>query len=97
MSPIGGRKLLKLISNLGYGSRKEVAALFDSGRISAAGRALSQEDEADPAEVRVDGEPLDPLPGVMLMLHKPVGYACSTREHGRASAGSIGTRADCCS
>ncbi|HEX7013323.1 MAG TPA: 16S rRNA pseudouridine(516) synthase [Steroidobacteraceae bacterium] len=83
MSSLGGRKLLKLISRLGYGSRKEVAALFESGRISAGGRVLTQEDEANPAEVRVDGEPLDPLPGLVLMLHKPVGYTCSTREAGR--------------
>ena len=33
-------KLVKLIANLGYGSRKEVAAMFREGRITdAAGRS----------------------------------------------------------
>jgi 16S rRNA pseudouridine516 synthase len=33
--------------------------------------------------VRVDGEPLDPAQGLLLMLHKPVGYTCSTKDPGR--------------
>jgi 16S rRNA pseudouridine516 synthase len=77
-------KLLKLLANLGYGSRKEVRAMFERGRITNAdGRALGVEDEIDARHVRVDGEPLDPLPGVVLMLHKPVGYTCSSSEAGR--------------
>jgi 16S rRNA pseudouridine516 synthase len=35
-------------------------------------------------DVRVDDEPLDPAPGMLLMLHKPVGYTCSTKDVGRA-------------
>ena len=27
----------------------------------------------------IDGEPIDPPPGVVVMLHKPVGYVCTTR------------------
>jgi len=57
-------KLLKLVANLGYGSRKQVAAIAHG-------------------EVRIDGEPLDPAQGIALMLHKPVGYTCSTRDPGR--------------
>ena len=33
--------------------------------------------------IRVDGEPLDPPQGLLLMLHKPVGYTCSTKDPGR--------------
>src|SRR5690606_18588745 len=33
--------------------------------------------------VRIDGEPLDPPSGLVLMLHKPVGHTCSTRDPGR--------------
>jgi 16S rRNA pseudouridine516 synthase len=33
--------------------------------------------------VRIDGEPLDPPPGLLLMLHKPVGVTCSTKDAGR--------------
>jgi 16S rRNA pseudouridine516 synthase len=76
-------KLLKLIANIGYGSRKEVAAMFRDGRITdVAGRELSKEDAVDPQQVRIDGEPLDPPPGLILMLHKPAGYTCSTSDAG---------------
>ena len=77
-------KLVKLIANLGYGSRKEVARLFREGRITdAAGEVLYADDRVAHAEIRVDGEPLDPPQGLVLLLHKPVGYTCSTRDPGR--------------
>lgn len=76
-------KLLKLIANLGYGSRREVAALFREGRITDAnGEVLYADDQAEHATVRLDGEPLDPPPGLLLMLHKPTGYTCSTKDAG---------------
>ncbi len=76
-------KLLKLIANLGYGSRKEVTAMFRDGRIvDVAGERLSADDGADPQRVRIDGAPLDPAPGLVLMLYKPTGYTCSTRDAG---------------
>ena len=31
-------------------------------------------------ELLVDGIPLDPAPGAVVMLHKPVGYVCSTKD-----------------
>lgn len=77
-------KLLKLIANLGYGSRKRVAAMFREGRITdAGGDVLYADDAIAHADVRIDGEPLDPAQGIVLMLHKPVGYTCSTRDPGR--------------
>jgi 16S rRNA pseudouridine516 synthase len=77
-------KLVKTIANLGYGSRKQVAAMFRQGRITdAAGEVLYADDQPAHGEVRVDGEPLDPAAGLVLMLHKPVGYTCSTRDRGR--------------
>jgi 16S rRNA pseudouridine516 synthase len=77
-------KLLRHIANLGYGSRKTVQAMFREGRITdVAGEVLYADDRVGHDEVRVDGEPLDPAPGMVLMLHKPVGYTCSTRDRGR--------------
>jgi 16S rRNA pseudouridine516 synthase len=77
-------KLLRVIANLGYGSRKQVQQLFREGRVTdAAGDVLYADDVRDPADVRLDGEPLDPPPGLVLMLHKPVGYTCSTKDAGR--------------
>ena len=81
-------KLLKLIANLGYGSRKQVTAMFREGRIADAdGEPLYTDDElgvqAKYDAIRVDGEALDPPQGLLLMLHKPPGYVCSTKDKGR--------------
>jgi len=77
-------KLVKLIANLGYGSRKDVAAMFRSGRITdAQGEVLYADDKVAHEAIRLDGEPLDPPAGLTLLLHKPVGYTCSTKDPGR--------------
>ncbi|MFT4179904.1 MAG: 16S rRNA pseudouridine(516) synthase [Thermomonas sp.] len=77
-------KLVKHIANLGYGSRKDVQWMFREGRITDANGDVLYADDAVPLDaVRIDGEPLDPPPGLLLMLHKPVGYTCSTKDPGR--------------
>lgn len=76
-------KLLRLIANLGYGSRKQVTAMFREGRITDAnGDVLYADDQLDPPQIRIDGEPLDPPPGLVIMLHKPTGYTCSMKDRG---------------
>lgn len=77
-------KLLRLLANLGYGSRKQAMLLCRQGRVTdAAGEVLYADDVVGPTGVFVDGEPLDPPQGLALMLHKPVGYTCSTKDPGR--------------
>ncbi|HEX2495187.1 MAG TPA: pseudouridine synthase [Steroidobacter sp.] len=77
-------KLAKYIANLGYGSRKQVLRLFQAGRITDANaRVLRPEDDVEHGQVRIDGEPLDPPRGLVLMLNKPCGYTCSTTDPGR--------------
>ncbi len=77
-------KLVKLVANLGYGSRKQAALMFREGRITdAAGEVLYADDKVGHDAIRIDGEPLDPPAGLVLMLHKPVGYTCSTKDKGR--------------
>jgi 16S rRNA pseudouridine516 synthase len=77
-------KLLRTIANLGYGSRKGVMALFREGRITdAQGAVLYADDWVAHDDVRIDGEPLDPPQGLVLVLHKPTGYTCSTKDRGR--------------
>lgn len=73
-------KLAKYIANLGYGSRRDVMRMLDDGRVTRSDGSELQEGEDVPHEaILVDGEPLDPAPGSILILHKPVGYVCSTR------------------
>ena len=77
-------KLVKHLANLGYGSRKEVAWMFREGRITdAGGDVLYADDQVEHDAIRVDDEPLDPPPGLLLMLHKPIGYTCATKDPGR--------------
>lgn len=77
-------KLVKLIANLGYGSRKDVTQLFRSGRITDADGEVLYADDVVPYEtIRVDDEPLDPPPGLALMMNKPLGITCSRKDPGR--------------
>jgi 16S rRNA pseudouridine516 synthase len=77
-------KLVKLIANLGYGSRKDVTQLFRSGRVTdAAGEVLYADDVVPYETIRVDDEPLDPPPGLVLMMNKPLGVTCSRKDPGR--------------
>jgi 16S rRNA pseudouridine516 synthase len=58
--------------------------LFREGRVTdAAGEVLYADDQVAHADVRIDGEVLDPPQGLTLMLHKPLGVTCSTRDPGR--------------
>ena len=77
-------KLLKHIANLGYGSRKDVQWLFREGRITDAdGEVLYADDPVLHDSVRLDGAPLDPPPGMLLLLNKPTGVTCSSKDTGR--------------
>ena len=81
-------RLDRLLANLGYGSRREVEGLARAGLVRRDGEALrdaSQRIALEPdlsARMTVQGAPLDPLPGVCLMLHKPLGVTCSHKEAG---------------
>lgn len=53
------------------------------GRITdVAGTPLAQNDDVEHGHVRVDGEPLDPPTGLVLMLNKPLGLTCSHKDPG---------------
>ena len=81
-------RLDKLLANLGYGSRREVQALASAGAIhldgapvtDAAGRLALEADL--PGRLTVQGRGIDPLPGLCLLLHKPLGVTCSHKEAG---------------
>jgi len=77
-------KLIKLIANLGYGSRKEVLTMARAGRITDASGATAEQDaQLEHCDIRIDGLPLDPPTGLLIMLHKPIGYVCSRQDPGR--------------
>ena len=74
-------RLDKLLSNLGYGSRKEVSAWARAGRLTdASGQKLANAaTRVEPDQVRLDGETLDPRE-LLLLLNKPAGVTCSHRD-----------------
>ncbi len=75
------RRLDQLLANLGYCSRREARAWVEGGRVTVAGKVIDDPGQkADPAAVRVDGEPLDHPEGLLLLVHKPAGLVCSHDE-----------------
>lgn len=72
------RRLDQLLSSLGYGSRREVAAWIKAGRVRQNGVALTKADaKVDPRAVTLDGQPLEAPDGLLALLHKPAGYVCT--------------------
>lgn len=77
-------RLVRLIANLGYGSRKEVAWMFREGRVTDPdGEVLYADDKVEHAQIYIDGEPLDPPTGLVLAMRKPLGVTCSRKDPGR--------------
>ena len=73
-------KLAKYIANLGYGSRREAEAYVARGQVTRRdGSALSEGDVFQHDDMLIDGEKLDPGPGSIVMMNKPVGYVCATK------------------
>lgn len=81
-------RLDKLLGSMGYGSRREIEHLAYAERITFDGEPLTDSSERlaiTPdlqTRLMVDGAPLDPLPGMVVMLHKPLGTSCSHKESG---------------
>ncbi len=94
----GSIRLDRLLANLGYGSRREVQALARLGAITLDGAPVPKADARIvlspdlPQRMQVEGRPLDPMPGVALMMHKPVGVTCSHKETGQLVYGLLPSR-----
>ncbi|MGD9654319.1 MAG: pseudouridine synthase [Sulfuricurvum sp.] len=71
-------RLDKLLSSLGYCSRKEVASFIREGIIThTLNLPLKNDTKVSHNEILFDSEPLDPPMGMVILMHKPVGYVCS--------------------
>lgn len=72
------RRLDQLLASLGYCSRRDARDWIASGAVTVGG--VEADDfgaKANPADVLVDGEPLDHPDGLLLLLNKPLGLVCS--------------------
>lgn len=77
-------RLDKLLSNLGYGARKDVRLWIREGWITVDGKpAVSPSQKVNPDQVRFGNNALDHACGLTLIYHKPSGTVCSRKESGR--------------
>lgn len=89
-------RLDKLLSSLGYCSRRDVSKLLRSGIVLVNGQPAKSADQKVEAEhVTYEGQPLDPGPGMLIMLHKPAGFICSHSDAGESVFDLLPRRFDC--
>lgn len=81
-------RLDRLLANMGYGSRREIGMMAGAGWITLdgvdvrdVGARLSLTPDL-PARLMIRNKRLDPLPGMAIMIHKPLGVTCSRKEAG---------------
>ncbi|MDQ6955117.1 MAG: pseudouridine synthase [Mariprofundaceae bacterium] len=77
-------RLEKILSNLGYGARKDVAYWVRSGWVTVDGNmAKSASQKVLPSQLMLEGKPLDHANGLTLIYHKPLHAVCSRKEDGQ--------------
>ncbi|MEO7457708.1 MAG: pseudouridine synthase [Gemmatimonadaceae bacterium] len=77
-------KVIKYLGNLGYGTRREVTEIVKHKRVTRRdGSIVRDGDDVEHHDLLVDNLPLDVPPGSVIILHKPVGYVCSTKDESR--------------
>lgn len=88
MSKTPTMRIDRLLANMGYGSRRDIERMTYSNRLILDGAAI---DDASariavtrdlPSRMTIDGAPLDPPPGMIIALHKPLGVTCSHKDSG---------------
>jgi len=78
MPPEKRQRIDQILSRYGHCSRSEARAWLGKQRVSIQGQtATSPNDRAFPHEVLVDGQPIECPDGLLALMHKPDGYACS--------------------
>ncbi|NIJ26113.1 pseudouridine synthase [Brevundimonas terrae] len=88
MAKIPTARVDKLLSSMGYGSRTEMARMAKAGGIMLDGVDLTDVTKRIPitpdlpSRMEIDGAPLDPVPGLVILLNKPLGMTCSHKEDG---------------
>ena len=88
MKKVPTSRVDRLLGSMGYGSRTEMARLGKAGGIVLDGADLTDVSKRIavtpdlPSRMEIDGRPLDPVPGLVMMLNKPLGMTCSRKEDG---------------
>lgn len=88
MSKTPTMRIDRLLANMGYGSRRDIERLANGDRVILDGRPVEDVSARIavtrdlPARLFIDREPIDPPPGLIIALHKPLGVTCSHKEAG---------------
>lgn len=88
MPKISTSRVDKLLSSMGYGTRKEIARLAKAGGIILDQAKILDASERIPVSpdlplrMKIEGETLDPLAGMVILLNKPLAMTCSHRDDG---------------
>ncbi len=88
MGKIPTSRIDKLLSSMGYGSRSEIARMAKRGGITLDAANLRDVTKRVPitpdlsTRVEIDGEALDPVAGIVILMNKPLGMTCSHKEDG---------------
>jgi len=88
MKKIPTSRVDRLLGSMGYGSRAEMGRLARAGGVVLDGADLTDVSRRIPvtpdlpARMEIDGEPLDPVPGLVILLNKPLGMTCLHKEEG---------------
>lgn len=81
-------RLDRLLGNLGYGSRAEIQRLARAGGVELDGVEVTDASTRIavtpdlPARMTVEGRPVDPPSGLVILMHKPLGMTSSRKEDG---------------
>ncbi|PVH28805.1 16S rRNA pseudouridine(516) synthase [Pararhodobacter oceanensis] len=88
MAKIPNSRIDRLLASMGYGSRPDIARLVRYGGVTLDGAAVNDVSTRValtpdlPQRMKVSGEGLDPLAGLVILMHKPLGTTCSHKEAG---------------
>ncbi len=88
MGKLPTSRIDKLLSSMGYGSRNEIARMARAGGITLDAAELLDVTKRIPVtpdlptRMKILGEALDPLAGMVILLNKPLGMTCSRKEDG---------------
>lgn len=72
------RRVDQILGNFGYCSRWQARMWVNDGRVRIGETVVTDfAEKVDPSALLIDGESIPFPTGMLIMLHKPVGYVCS--------------------
>lgn len=85
-------RLDKLLSNLGYGSRKEIQYIAWSGAITHKGKILKDvSTKVEPEDILINDEKID-ASKLIIVMNKPKGFICSHNDSAKLIYSLLPTR-----